>query len=268
MSGKAVTGYGRPAKNARTASATFGADGRRQLLARRAPHAGQAAERREQRAAAARSDAGHVVELRVQIAHRARAAMERHREAMRFVADPLQQQQRRIVCGQRDRIVAIARVEQLLLLGDADARPDSRARAPRAPRRPPRAGPCRRRSGSGPETARLPRAACGSGGGRLRASRRSRRTRGWRLATGVRAPGPALEVRASSPQPRAPSPGCGTSDTPLASSARLRTRPSTRRSRCPESSRCRSTRCGAAAPAARGRRAASRARRTARRSSG
>ena len=39
--------------------------------------------------------------------------MERDREAVRFVANPLDQQQRRIVGGERDRILAVARVEQL-----------------------------------------------------------------------------------------------------------------------------------------------------------
>ena len=90
-----VTGYGRLAKNARTASATLRADDGRQLLARRAPHAGQAAERRQQRPPPPRPDAGHVVELRSQVAHRARLAMERHGEPVRLVADPLDEQQRR-----------------------------------------------------------------------------------------------------------------------------------------------------------------------------
>ena len=67
-----ITGYGRLAKNARTASAVFGADHGRQFLARRAPHAREAAERRQQRLAPARSDARHIVELRSEVAHRAR----------------------------------------------------------------------------------------------------------------------------------------------------------------------------------------------------
>ena len=46
--------------------------------------------------------------------------MKRDSEAMRFVADALNQQQRRIVRRQRHRIVAIARVEQLLFFCDAD----------------------------------------------------------------------------------------------------------------------------------------------------
>ena len=46
--------------------------------------------------------------------------MEGDGEAMRFVANALDQQQRRIVRGQRDRILVLARVEQLLFLRDAD----------------------------------------------------------------------------------------------------------------------------------------------------
>ena len=53
------------------------------------------------------------------------------------------------------------------------------ARAPRAPRRPRTAGPCRRRSGSDPETARRARAPCGSAAARPRAWTRSRRGCGW-----------------------------------------------------------------------------------------
>ena len=62
-----------------------------------------------------------MVQLGVQIAHRARAPVKRHREAVRFVADPLHEQQRRVIRSQRDRLLAIARVEQLLLLGNPDA---------------------------------------------------------------------------------------------------------------------------------------------------
>src|SRR5262249_35419234 len=48
------------------------------------------------------------------------AAVERDGEAVRFVADALDEQQRRIVFGQRQRIVFVAGVEQLLFLRDAD----------------------------------------------------------------------------------------------------------------------------------------------------
>ena len=154
MSSKDVTGYGRLCEKRKDGIGDFRADDGRQLLARRAPHAGQAAERRQQRPAAPRSDAGHVVELRSQIAHRPRAAMERHGEAVRFVANPLDQQQRRIVGAERDRVLAVARVTAALPSSRCRPRPGSRARAPRAPRRPPTAAPCRRRSairsGNGP----------------------------------------------------------------------------------------------------------------------
>src|SRR5262249_14056186 len=79
----------------------------RQLFARRAAHAREAAERRQQRPAPARPDARNMIELRAQIAHRARAAMERDRESMRLVTNALHEQQRRIVLRKRDRILAI-----------------------------------------------------------------------------------------------------------------------------------------------------------------
>src|SRR5712692_1498633 len=94
----------------------FRPDNGRELLARRAPHARHAPERRQQRLAPPGSDARHAVELGSQIAHRARTAMERDREAMGFVADALNQQQRRVVGSQRDRILAVARVDQLFFL--------------------------------------------------------------------------------------------------------------------------------------------------------
>src|ERR1051325_11108023 len=98
----------------------FRADDRRELFPRRAPNAGETAERRQQRAAAPRTDAGDEIELRSQVAHRPPLTMERDREAVRLVADALDQQQRGIVRRQRNRILAIAREEQLLLLRDAD----------------------------------------------------------------------------------------------------------------------------------------------------
>ena len=72
-----------------------GADNSSELLARGATNAGDAAERGQQRLPPPRADPGDVVELRPQIAERARLAVECHREAMRLVADPLDQQQRR-----------------------------------------------------------------------------------------------------------------------------------------------------------------------------
>src|SRR5689334_23103725 len=98
----------------------FRPDNGRQLFACRAAHAGEAAERGQQRLAPPRADARNVIELRSQIAQRPRAAVEGDREAMRFVADPLHEQPRRIVGRERDRVLAVAREQQLFLLGDAD----------------------------------------------------------------------------------------------------------------------------------------------------
>src|SRR6185436_4645003 len=98
----------------------FRADNRRQLLARRAAHARQTAERRQQHLSPPDADAGHVIELASQIAHRARAPVERDGEAMRLVADALHEQQRRVVRRQRHRLLVIAREEQLFLFRDAD----------------------------------------------------------------------------------------------------------------------------------------------------
>src|SRR5712691_12270071 len=91
----------------------------RELLARRAPYARHAPKRRQQCLAPSGSDAWHVVELGSQVAHRARMAMERDREAMRLVADALNQQQRGIVGSERDRILVVAGVDQLFFLRDA-----------------------------------------------------------------------------------------------------------------------------------------------------
>src|SRR5580765_5702969 len=98
----------------------FAADDRLELLPRRAPYAREASERRQERPPAPRADAGDVVELRVQIAHRPRAAMEGHGKAMRLVADALNEEQTRLVRRERNRIVPVPRIQQLLLLGDAD----------------------------------------------------------------------------------------------------------------------------------------------------
>src|SRR4051812_35558250 len=56
----------------------------------------------------------------MQVAHRARATVEGHREAMRFVADALNEEQRRVVRRERDRLGPIACEQQLFLLRDAD----------------------------------------------------------------------------------------------------------------------------------------------------
>jgi hypothetical protein len=46
--------------------------------------------------------------------------MKRHGKAVRFVADPLDQEQRRIVCRERDRFFTIAREQQFLPLRNPD----------------------------------------------------------------------------------------------------------------------------------------------------
>src|SRR5687767_12357073 len=66
-----------------------GADDRLELLARGAAYAGKAAEGRQQRAAPARTDAPHGVQLGPQVPHAAGFAVERHGETVGFVANPL-----------------------------------------------------------------------------------------------------------------------------------------------------------------------------------
>src|SRR5688572_31104671 len=95
------------------------ADDAHQLLASGAADAGQASERSQEHLAAARSDAGYRIELGAQVAFRARLAVERDREAVRLVANALNQQQCGTVFRQRNRILSIAREEQLFLLRNA-----------------------------------------------------------------------------------------------------------------------------------------------------
>src|SRR5712691_10623282 len=99
----------------------LGADDRVELLARRAADAREAAEGLQQRAAAARTDSGHRVELGAQVTHRARPAVERHREAVRFIANPLHEQEGRVLLAQLDWLEPIAGEEQFLFLGNADS---------------------------------------------------------------------------------------------------------------------------------------------------
>ncbi len=80
-----------------------GTDDAQEILTGRAPHAGDAAERRQQRLAPARADAGDGIQLRPQIALGAPLTMERHREAMRLVSNPLDEEQRRALARQRNR---------------------------------------------------------------------------------------------------------------------------------------------------------------------
>src|SRR5262245_31023563 len=98
----------------------FRPDDGNQLLARRRADARQAAEGDQQGLAAPRSDAGDLVQVRPQVALRARLAVEGDGEPVRLVADPRDEQQRGARRRQRDRIDAIAREQQLLFLGDAD----------------------------------------------------------------------------------------------------------------------------------------------------
>ena len=86
-----------------------GADDGGELFAVGAPDSREAAEPDQQRLAASRADAGDLIERRPQIALRARLAMEGDRKAVGFVANPLDEEQRRAVGRERDRIDAIAR---------------------------------------------------------------------------------------------------------------------------------------------------------------
>ena len=104
----------------------------------------------------------------------ARLPVERDREAVRLVADPLDQEQRRALRAAARSASSRSRVKSSSSFFAIPTATRFPARAPRAPRTPPTAAPCRRRSGSGPGTARPSRAACGSAAARPRASRRSR----------------------------------------------------------------------------------------------
>src|SRR4029078_2504991 len=81
---------------------------------------GAARRRRSRRGPSAdrgRAAAGDLVEPGAQIAPGARLTMEGDGEAVRLVADPGDEEQRRAVCRQRDRVRVIAREDQFLLLG-------------------------------------------------------------------------------------------------------------------------------------------------------
>ena len=82
----------------------LGADDVVELLARGAPNAGEAAERRQQRAAPTRADAR--ARRRARNADRASSAIavERDRKAVGLVADALDQPQRRVVFGEHERL--------------------------------------------------------------------------------------------------------------------------------------------------------------------
>ena len=101
-------------------------------------------------------------------------AVPAQREAVRLVADLLQQLQARRLARQQHRVRAAGEVDLLLALGERDDR-DARQVEARASRRAPRpAGPCRRRSRAGSGASR----SCGrsrprrrAGGARSAASR-------------------------------------------------------------------------------------------------
>ena len=212
---------------------------------------------------------GDHVQIGSQIALRPRLPVERDGEAMRLVADPLHEQQRRALARQRDRVVAIAREEQLLFLRDARRRSScpspSSSSAAYAADSCPLPPSIRIRSGKRPAGLEHSPVApqddfvhggevvihCARGSRLARSRRRGLETA---LARPQRCdiPSPVSEAAASRRPPdrrlRPEARGSGTSGTPPSASARLRTRPSTPRSRCPGSSRCRSTRCAAALP--------------------
>ena len=96
------------------------ADHAREFFACGTAHTRDAAERGEQGFSPSGSDAGTLVELRAQIAGLALLAMKRHREAVRFIPDALDQEERGALGCQGNRIFAIAGEEQLFFLGDPD----------------------------------------------------------------------------------------------------------------------------------------------------
>ena len=213
------------------------------LLDRRLADALHRAEDAEQRAAAARADAGQVVELGADRRLAPQVAVVGDREAVRLVADALDEVQR--LRGRSAAAIGSARSGQdqlLALLGEPGERqvvqPELVEDAP-SRRRP---GACRRRSGRGP--------ASPSG-----APRRCPRRPAARRGTGAAGPRGARRRR-SGPRPC----GRGTGGTPRSAACRPRTRPCSRRSRCPGSSRRRSTRSGRAARAGPARRRAPRGR--------
>src|SRR5688500_6533458 len=76
--------------------------------------------RSEQREATAWTDPRHFVQFRPEVAHRTRFPVVRDGEVMGLVADPLHQQQCRIVFGQHDRLRPFTREEHFLSLGNAN----------------------------------------------------------------------------------------------------------------------------------------------------
>src|SRR5512145_2231156 len=98
---------------------TSGADNPDQLFPCCPPDARDAAKGDEQRLAATRSDPWHAVELRAQVALFSRLPMESDAKTVRFVANPPDQQQRRTIGGECNRIRAIPRKQQFFPLRDS-----------------------------------------------------------------------------------------------------------------------------------------------------
>ena len=98
----------------------FRADHRRELGAACPADARHRPERRQSLAAATRPNARNVVELGPEIPHRSGAAVERHRKSMRFIADPLHEEQCGVVFREHHRGSLVAREEQLLFLRNPD----------------------------------------------------------------------------------------------------------------------------------------------------
>src|SRR5262245_10120953 len=94
----------------------FRADRAFELLARGAPDSRHTAEALEQQAPAPGTEARNAVELGSDRPLAARGAMERDREAMRLVADALEQQKRGRVGRERHRVALAAQEDQLLFL--------------------------------------------------------------------------------------------------------------------------------------------------------
>ena len=93
---------------------------RHEVFAGRPPHTGQAPEPCQQLAAAARADAGNRVEVRAEVALRPRRAVERDGEAVRLVANLLQQAQGRARPLEGDGRIGVARDDEFLALGQTD----------------------------------------------------------------------------------------------------------------------------------------------------
>ena len=127
---------------------------------------------REQRALPRGPDPGQVVERRRVWRLPAQVAVVGDREAVRLVAEALDQVERRRAGRQDDRLGTAGEEQLLALLGQADDAGCPPARAPPGPPRRRSAGPCRRRSRSGPGSAQRSSSALPSSPAFARWSRR------------------------------------------------------------------------------------------------